>query len=443
MNKLQDFSKPKSAPPVKVTIITRTVLKPAVVFLPAGAVSAAPVVKKNEAVKLPATISNVGIFTKFKNYFSKPAASAAKTKLNNEQPEKLPIMFKLSLEDQMMFAKRLAIMLKAGVPILESLTMMQKQSSSKGSLRVMDDLLKGVRQGQFLYSRLERYKKSFGDFAVNIIRVGEISGTLHENLNYLADEIKKRRELRRKVFGALVYPIFIIAATIGVTVLLTVYIFPKILPVLQGFKGQLPFTTRALIFTSGLLASKGWLIVLIILILAGGFTWLIRSKEKFHTWVDRQVLRLPALGRLFSAYHMSNFCRTLGILLKSDVPVVEAVIITSRTSTNLVYRDTFLELAQKAARGERLSAHLELHPKLFPAIVAQMMTVGESTGKLSDSLLYLAEIYENEVDDLTKNLSTSIEPILMVFMGLLVGFIAMSIITPIYGLTQSLSQAIP
>lgn len=383
------------------------------------------------------------LFQRVKSALTKKrGATTADVALSPEDLEKLPMFFRLSLEDQMLLAKRLAIMLKAGVPILEALKMIQKQNASKAAVRVISDLSLGVSQGQFLYTRLEKYRKSFGDFAVNIIRVGEVSGTLFENLSYLADEIKKKRELRRKVIGALVYPIFIIVATLGITVLLTVYIFPKILPVLQSFKGQLPFTTRTLIFTSNLLESKGWLIILAGGALSAGFVWLLRTKEKFRVWVDRQVLRLPILGKLFTAYHMANFCRTLGILLKSDVRVVEAITITSRTSTNLVYRDTLLELAQKAARGEKLSAHLELNPKLFPPVVAQMMTVGESTGRLSDTLMYLAEIYENEVDDQTKNLSTAIEPMLMVFMGLLVGFIAMSIITPIYGLTSSLSQSI-
>ena len=185
--------------------------------------------------------------------FSKKAAPAIpEPQLNGREGIKLPLFFRLSSQEQMMFAKRLAILLKAGVPILGALKMLKKQTSSKTSLFVVDDLVKGVENGQFLHLRLGRFRKFFGDFAVNIIKVGEVSGTLHENLGYLAEEIKKQRDLKRKVFSAMVYPIFIIIATLGITALLTVYVFPKILPILTTFSTQLPLSTRALIFISSL-----------------------------------------------------------------------------------------------------------------------------------------------------------------------------------------------
>lgn len=350
----------------------------------------------------------------------------------------LPLFFRLSLQDQMLLAKRLAIMLKAGLPILDSLRMIKAQASSKASALVIGDLEQGVQRGQFLHAALEKYRKSFGDFAVNIIKVGEISGTLHENLGYLAEELKKKRELRRKVISALVYPLFIVVATLGITVLLTVYVFPKILPILTTFNTKLPLSTRALIFISSTFIHWGWLIALILLGLIIGFIFAMR-KPAFGLFIDRLLLKLPVLGRLLQAYHMANFCRTLGILLKSDVRIVEAVGITASTTTNLVYRISLLKLTAVITKGGRVSGYLESQGKIYPPMVSQMINVGETTGRLSDSLAYLAEIYENEVDELTKNLSTSIEPLLMIFMGLLVGFIAISIITPIYSFTQNLN----
>ena len=352
---------------------------------------------------------------------------------------KLPMFFRLPLQEQMLFVKRLAILLKSGVPILAALNMLKKQTSSKSSLHVVTDLAKGVEHGQFLHSRLEKFRKFFGDFAVNIIKVGEVSGTLYENLGYLADELKKKKELRRKVISALVYPIFIVIATLGITVLLTVYVFPKILPILTTFNTSLPITTRALIFTSNLFIHWGWLILLILVALVGGFILALRKKPKFLLFIDRLVLKIPVLGKLLQSYHMANFCRTLGVLLQSDVRIVEAINITANTSTNAVYRQSLLKLGTIITKGGRVSIYLESEGKIYPPMVSQMLNVGETTGKLSDSLMYLAEIYENEVDELTKNLSTSIEPLLMIFMGLLVGFIAISIITPIYSFTQNLS----
>lgn len=370
-----------------------------------------------------------------------PEAKTAKAG-NKPAADALPWYFRLPLDEQMLFAKRLCIMLKAGVPILESLKMLRKQTPSKASLRLLEDLATGVEHGQFLHTRLDKYRKHFGDFAINIIKVGEVSGNLHENLAYLADEIKKKKDLRRKVIGALVYPLFIVLATIGITLLLTVYIFPKILPLLQSFKGDLPFTTRALIFTSHLFATWGWLIALIVIAFITGFIVAMRKSERFSLFIDTWLLKIPVLGQLFQSYHMANFCRTLGILLKSDVRIVEATNITAVTATNLAYRRSLNDLSVAITKGGKVAEFLESYPKLYPAIVAQMVTVGESTGKLTDSLLYLAEIYEAEVDDATKNLSTAIEPMLMIFMGVLVGFVALSIITPIYSFTANISQTI-
>jgi type IV pilus assembly protein PilC len=370
---------------------------------------------------------------------SSPAATAAEVEIKPNPEKKRPSFFRVSLEQQMLMVKRLAILLKAGVPILQALKMMQKQTQSKMVKFVLDDLAGGVAGGQYLHFVLDKYRRHFGDFAINLIKVGEVSGTLHENLGYLADELKKTRELRRKVVSALVYPIFIVVATIGITLMLTLYVFPKILPLLQSFKGELPFTTRALIFISHTLGSWGWLIAAAVIGLVFLFGVLMKKSYKFHLNVDWLLLKIPVLGKLFQAYHMANFCRTLGILLKSDVRIVEAAKITAKITTNFVYQKSLNGLSDVITKGGKISEYLEIQGKLFPPMISQMVTVGESTGKLSDTLLYLAEIYEEEVDELTKNLSTSIEPMLMIFMGLLVGFVALSIITPIYSFTQNIN----
>ena len=378
------------------------------------------------------------------SWFSKTPSKTAELKVpvaaaKEKTAKKRPRFFRVSLEQQMLMVKRLAILLKAGVPILQALNMMQKQTESKMVKWVLDDLAQGVAHGQYLHTVLDKYRKHFGDFTVNMIRVGEVSGTLHDNLSYLAEVLKKQKELRRKVISALVYPVFIVLATIGITLLLTVYVFPKILPIFQSFTTDLPISTRMLIFISHMLAVWGWLIALIVVGLIFLFTYLVRKNIKFAVAVDRFLLKIPVLGKLFQFYHMANFCRTMGVLLESDVRIVEATHITAKSTTNLVYKHSLTQLVEIITKGGKISEFLDSNAKLYPAMVGQMVTVGETTGKLSESLLYLAEIYETEVDELTKNLSTAIEPMLMIFMGLLVGFVAISIITPIYSFTQHLN----
>lgn len=347
---------------------------------------------------------------------------------------------RFSGKERMLFIKRLAILLRAGVPILQSVNMIKDQTKTRTGSVILSQLSIDMANGQSLHDGLYKFKRFFGDFSLNLIRVGEITGTLFNNLEYLAEELKKQQALKRKVMGALIYPAIIIVATIGITVLLITYVFPKILPVLQTFKGQLPFTTRTLIFLSNLLTNQGWMIALGIVILTIIWVILLRKVRAVRLFTHKASLRIPVIGTLFKSFYMASFTRTLGILLSSGVSIVEAVRITAATSGNLAYKDSLQLLAESMTRGEKVANYFESDPALYPALISQMTGVGESTGKLSETLMYLADIYEQEVDELTKNLSTAIEPMLMVFMGLLVGFIAMSIITPIYSLTQNLSR---
>jgi type IV pilus assembly protein PilC len=344
----------------------------------------------------------------------------------------------LSLQDQILFAKRLAILMKSGVPIVECFRILKKQSRGKSVKTILDHLIKDVENGMYLSVSLSKFRKIFGEFAINIIEVGEVSGTLHDNLSYLAEELQKKQALRRKVVGAMVYPIFIVIATLAITVMLTVFLFPKILPIFASLDADLPITTKVLIFVSAMFINYGLYILIGFVLLIIGFIFLLRVPA-VRIKVDHLILKLPVAGRLAQAYHMANFTRTLGILLRSEVAIVRATAITAKTTKNLVYQREFFAMAENITKGEKISTHLDRKEKLFPPMLAQMINVGEHTGNLSGSLAFLADVYEKEVDDITKNLSTILEPSLMVFMGVMVGFIAISIISPIYEITQHLN----
>ena len=347
------------------------------------------------------------------------------------------LFLRVPVQEQVIFAKHLAMMIKAGMSILDSMKMLRKQTKSKSLVEILNYLIDEVSNGQFLSSAMEKYRNIFGDFAINIIRVGEASGVLYENLNYLATELNKKLELRKKVVGALIYPIIIIIATFGVTGILTIYIFPKILPVFKSLKVQLPLSTRILMWVSDSLINYGGYLALGLAAFIIFMVLILKIKEVKLVF-DRMILFIPLLGGLTINYNMSNFCRTLGLLLKSDIKVVEAISITSDTITNLVYKRELKNIAIAITKGEEISTQLTAKPGLFPAMVPQMIAVGENTGNLSENLIYLSEFYEKEVDDTTKNLSNTLEPILMVVMGIIVGFIAVSVITPIYQVSQGL-----
>jgi len=349
------------------------------------------------------------------------------------------IFLRVPVQEKILFAKNLAVMTKAGMPILDCLRLLQKQVKSKSMKKILNQFIEDVANGQFLSASLEKFKNIFGNFAVNIIRVGETSGILYENLNYLAEELTKKQALRRKVLSALIYPAIVVVATVAITGILIVYVFPKILPIFKSLKIVLPISTRILIALSEFLLAYGVYVAagVVVLIIAG---WLLTKVQLIRFSMHRLVLCLPIAGSLSQNYNMANFCRTLGLLLKSDIKVVEAINITSDTLTNLVYKKEFENMAREISRGEEISKHLEEEPHLFPSMLTQLVAIGETTGNLSETLLYLSGFYEEKFEEATKNLSTVLEPLMMLIMGAIVGFIAISIITPIYEITQGLKQ---
>ncbi len=343
------------------------------------------------------------------------------------------------IKEQVHFAKRLSFLIGAGVPILESMQMLHDQTKSSGKKHIYNNIIKDITAGMFLSSSLAKFERFFGGFAVNIIKIGETGGVLTQNLNYLAEELQKKEELRKKVFGALVYPIFITIATLLLSGMLTVFIFPKVMPIFQSLNVDLPLTTVILLAISNFLSDWGLHLIGGIIIFIIALRLLSRFSPKFRYFMHWLSLHLPLFGRLLKYYYMTNFCRTLGLLLKSGINVVEAVTITGDTMSNLVYKRECQQMVAIVTRGERISAYIENRQQYFPDFTAHLIAVGETTGSLSDTLMYLSNMYETEVSDMTKNLSNSIEPILMIFMGLIVGFVAVSVITPIYEVTQHLN----
>lgn len=346
---------------------------------------------------------------------------------------------RFSLKDQVYLAKRLSYLITAGVSVVESLHILRDQAETKVQKRVLEKIAGDVAAGQALSRSFAKFPNLFGEFGVHIIKIGESSGTLAQNLAYLADELTKSYTLRRKVIGTLVYPAFITVATLGITALLTVYIFPKIMPIFTSLHVPLPFTTRALIWLSAFLRGWGILVIVVFAGIVTGFILLRAREERLRFWSDWLLIRLPVASHLVRAYNLATFCRTLALLLKSGVRLSDAMHTVADTTKNAVYEEAYLAIAKAAIAGEPISRGLKSRPDLFPPMLSHMLVIGETTGNLTNTLEYLAELYEGEVDELAQGLSSAIEPVLMVVMGLVVGLIAVSVITPIYEITQHLT----
>lgn len=344
----------------------------------------------------------------------------------------------MSLKDRIFFIKRLAFLIKANVPILESLHMIREQMYARRHLRIVSLVIEDVSNGHSLAKSLGKFARMFGDFGINIIKVGEQSGTLSQNLEYLADELKKKQTLKRKVTSAFVYPAIIVVATMAITAFLMLFLFPKIMPIFTSLHAELPFSTRAVMASTVFLQHYGLYLLGGLFLLSVVFVMLVRTNPVFHLAVDRLLLRIPIIGAVVQYYNLASSMRTIGLLLKSGITLSEALPLTRDTTQNLAYKREFDVLTQTIMRGEQMSAYLRKRRTMFPDVLTQMISVGERSGNLSNTLIYLSEFYEMEVEDFTKNLSSLIEPILMIMMGVVVGFIAISIITPIYGITQHL-----
>lgn len=345
-----------------------------------------------------------------------------------------------SLNERVHFAKRLSFLIRAGVNVLESVTIIRNQTKSLRKQRVYNTIIADLAAGRLLSKSLERYTTLFGSFTINIIRVGETSGILAENLTYLADELAKRQALERKVLSALIYPLFITLSTLGITSLLVIFIFPKIMPIFTSLDVKLPWTTRALLAVSeylhvwGLLTLLGTVVLLIVIEI------LRRSLYSLRYALDSIVLKLPVIGHIVRAYNNANFCRTLRLTTASGIGLSDALHITAHITKNTVFKNAYFDFETHVVRGEKISTAMRAYPSVFPDMLPHMIHIGETTGGLSSTLMYLSDLYEAEVDEYTKNLSNAIEPILLLTMGALIGLIAVSIITPIYEVTRHLGN---
>jgi type II secretory pathway component PulF len=347
---------------------------------------------------------------------------------------------RLSTQEQMLFAKRLSFLVGANVSLLESFHMLKEQTRNARIAYVYERIIRDIENGQFLSASLKKFGKTFSPFAINLIRVGELSGSLTQNLIYLAEELKKRNELRKKIIGALVYPIIITIATLGITGMLTVFIFPKIMPIFISLNVDLPITTKVLLWVSTFLSQYGLWVIAGLIASVVGIVFLYQKVSAMRFALDRAILALPITGPIARSYHMANFCRTTGLLLKSGLTLSEAIHIMKDTVGNVVYAQAIERAGKGIQAGKQLSGELQKEKNTFPHMMTHMIGIGERTGNLSGTLIYLSDLYESEVEDMTRNLSSSIEPVLMIVMGLMVGLVAVSVITPIYEITSKLSR---
>jgi type II secretory pathway component PulF len=345
---------------------------------------------------------------------------------------------RIKSHDRILFAKRLALYLRSGIPIVQALALISEDTTSKNHSLVLKTVTAEVTRGRTLSQALGNFPSAYTVFHTNLISVGEASGTLPDNLGYLAELLERKAVLNRKILSALLYPAIIMVGTISVAGFLTLYAFPKMIPLFRGFHAKLPFTTRVLITISDLVTKHGFMLLLVLLATITGIVFILRN-PRIRDRLQFLGLRIPLLSQLTLSYYLASINRTLSLLLKSGMRIEASLLLTGDGLIHAPYKESLERVRLGILEGNRVSAYMRKEPLLFPTIVTQLISAGEITGNLRESFASVADIYEERLDELTRTLSTLIEPALMLLMGLIVGFVALAIITPIYGLTQNIT----
>ncbi len=343
---------------------------------------------------------------------------------------------RISLTQKLLFAKNMSLMLQSGLTVTEALNVAADAENSAFK-KVILEIGRVTQAGNTLADGLALFPQVFSGFFINTVRAGEASGTLEGNLTHAALQLEKDQELRSKVKGAMLYPAIVILATCVLGLALAFLVLPKITPLFEGLHIQLPFTTRALIWFSHLIQNYG--VILLIGIFGFIFLLVFILRQKFSRPFNHFVLlHAPVFKKLTHNAALARFSLTIGTLLKAGLPLDESLIITTSTIGNYFYERALQKVTAEVRTGTPVSQNLEHFANLFPPLLTRMIQVGEKSGKLEQTFLYLANYYEREVDVSTKSLATAIEPVLLLIIGSAVAFLALSIITPIYNITGSI-----
>lgn len=341
--------------------------------------------------------------------------------------------------DKLLFAKHLATMIKSGLTLTESLEIAIDQSSSSKMRKVLKNVLERVNNGKSFASSLSKYPKVFSPVFINMIKVGEKGGTLSENLEYLSLQLEKDYDLKRRVKGAMLYPAIVLTATITLGIALSIFILPKLVNLFKSLKVELPLVSKIFLAMANFLVHYGLYLIIALAVLSVLTRILIKARN-LRPFFHRFYLKLPIVKKISQSVNLARFARILGSLLKSGVPIIESLEITATTLDNALYQKQIGIATAGVKRGESLASMLTPAEKYFPKIVSRMINVGEKTGNLEETLFYLARFYEEEVNNITRNLSTTLEPVLLIIIGLVIGFIGIAIISPIYQISGSLRK---
>ena len=345
---------------------------------------------------------------------------------------------KTNLRDVTVFSRQFATVINAGLPVVQSLAILQRQAEKTSLKDALQKIREEVETGLPLSEALDKHPKIFNRLYVYLVRAGEASGNLDGILERVADYQEKQAALRGKLKSALTYPAVVLVIALAVTFFLLTGIVPQFAGILTQLGGELPLITRILMSISDFLLTKWWLLIVGVIGAVVGLGLYYRTNNGRHV-IDNLLLKMPVVGNLVQKTAIASFSNTFGLLLKSGVNVIEAIEITKGTAGNVIVEDVLEEAKQAVQRGEQISFTLVNNPKVFPPLVSSMISIGEETGAVDSMMGKIAGFYEREVNEAVESLTAALEPALIVFLGGVVGFIVAGMFLPMFAIIGQLS----
>ncbi len=342
------------------------------------------------------------------------------------------------LKEKVIFFRQLATMVASALPILQSLEILHKQISNPRFASVISDVISDIEGGSSLSDSFRKFPDVFDKVTVSLIAAGEESGSLDIILEKLATELEKKQKLKSKVRSAMIYPVIVLVVVIVVIILLLVVLVPAIDQIFEdvGATSQLPFATRFLVNASGFVQKYG-----IFMIISVGLGYMLfryhYSKPSGRYFYHRMILKIPQIGTLITKMQVAQFTRVFALLMNSGVNITKALDLTANALTNEVFKETIIKAKEEVSKGMPLSMHIA-RAEHYPLIVSQMIAVGEESGEMVAVMEKIAEYFNQEVDTMTNNMSSIIEPFMLVFMGIIIAFVAMAVYMPMFSLTNAL-----
>jgi type IV pilus assembly protein PilC len=350
---------------------------------------------------------------------------------------KMDLFGKVSLSEKMVFTNNLSGMLLAGLSLTRALSILEKQSTNAKLNKVLASLVEDINRGNTLSDGMKKFPKVFSGIFISMVRAGEESGGLPAALTEVGLNLKKSYDLKKKIKGALMYPSIILGAIFLIGILMMIFVVPTLTKTFKDLGGELPSSTKFVIWLSDTISQHTLLFLAVIGAIVTGFVLFakLKSTQKYFDFI---VLKLPVVGTIAKEVNTARTARTLSSLLSSGVDMSRALSITEEVLQNMYYKNIIKDAIISIEKGSALSLAFKENTRLYPVMMGEMIEVGEETGNLSKMLLDIANFYEAEVDTKTKDLSTIIEPVLMVFIGGAVGFFAVSMISPMYSVMSNI-----